>query len=70
MLNLNSSRERIAAALTKARYESGLTQDAVSKLTGMSPATIKRFESGKFWINLKQLVIYCDAIGVDIIRLN
>ena len=41
------------------RKELGIAQDQLAELSGMGIATIKRFESGKFWLNLKQYLILC-----------
>ena len=36
-----------------------ITKQQLADMSGMGIATIKRFESGKFWLNLKQYLILC-----------
>ena len=59
---LNESREKIAAFILKRRNELGITQAQLAEQTGMGVATIKRFESGKFWLNMKQYVLLRNAL--------
>lgn len=59
---LNESRQQIAAFITKRRNELGITQAQLAEMTGMGIATIKRFESGKFWLNMKQYVLLRNAL--------
>lgn len=54
---LNEARELISRRFADRRKELGLTQEQVAELSGLGIATIKRFESAKFWIGLKQLLI-------------
>jgi len=59
---LNESREKIAAFIKNRRNELGISQAALAEETGMGIATIKRFESGKFWLNMKQYILLRDAL--------
>lgn len=59
---LNDSRINIAAAIQKRRNELDISQAALAEQTGMGIATIKRFESGKFWLNMKQYVLLRNAL--------
>lgn len=59
---LNESREKIAAFIANRRNELDITQAQLAEMTGMGIATIKRFESGKFWINMKQYVLLRNAL--------
>lgn len=59
---LNESRQQIAAFILNRRNELGITQAQLAELTGMGIATIKRFESGKFWLNMKQYVLLRNAL--------
>lgn len=56
---LIEARAMISGFLQNRRKELGITQDELAQLSGMGVATIKRFESGKFWLNLKQYLILC-----------
>lgn len=56
---LLSAREMISGFLRNRREELGITQQELADNSGMGIATIKRFESGKFWLNLKQYLILC-----------
>ncbi|MDQ3535232.1 MAG: helix-turn-helix transcriptional regulator [Bacteroidota bacterium] len=60
---LNEARTMIASFLANRRKELGFTQIELASITGMGEATIKRVESGKFWINLKQYLILCQALN-------
>lgn len=59
---LNESREKIAAFIANRRNELDITQAQLAEMTGMGIATIKRFESGKFWLNMKQYVLLRNAL--------
>lgn len=59
---LNESRQQIAAFIQNRRNELGITQAQLAGMTGMGIATIKRFESGKFWLNMKQYVLLRNAL--------
>lgn len=56
---LQEARQLISGFLLNRRKELGITQDELAELSGMGVATIRRFESGKFWLNLKQYLILC-----------
>lgn len=59
---LNESRQKIAQAVQQRRNDLGISQAALAEQTGMGIATIKRFESGKFWLNMKQYVLLRNAL--------
>ena len=56
---LEEARELISRRFVDRRNQLGLSQQDVADRSGMGIATIKRFESAKFWIGLKQLLILC-----------
>lgn len=56
---LLEARDLISGFLKSRREELGMTQKELADNSGMGIATIKRFESGKFWLNLKQYLILC-----------
>lgn len=56
---LTEARSLISGFLKQRRQELEITQEQLAELSGMGIATIKRFESGKFWLNLKQYLILC-----------
>ena len=56
---LLSARRLISEFLKARREELGITQAELAEMSGMGIATIKRFESGRFWLNLKQYLILC-----------
>lgn len=58
-LLLNEARKLISGFLKSRREELGITQAELAEASGMGIATIKRFESGRFWLNLKQYLILC-----------
>lgn len=64
---LEQDRESISRSLVKRRKELGMTQDELAAKSGMGIATIRRFETAKFWIGLKQLVILCRCLQCSII---
>jgi len=59
---LNESRQQIAAFIQNKRNELGISQAVLAEQTGMGIATIKRFESGKYWLNMKQYILLRDAL--------
>lgn len=56
---LLEARNMIAGFFVARRKELGMTQEQLAELSGMGIATIRRFESGKFWLNLKQYLVFC-----------
>lgn len=56
---LIEARALISGFLKSRREELGITQQELAEISGMGIATIKRFESGRFWLNLKQYLILC-----------
>lgn len=56
---LLEARNMISGFLRKRREELGMTQEELAEVSCMGIATIKRFESGRFWINMKQYLILC-----------
>lgn len=50
---LLKARITISGFLKNRREELGITQTQLAEMTGMGIATIKRFESGKFWLIMK-----------------
>ena len=58
---LQEARELISLRFAERRKELGITQEKAAELSGLGIATIKRFESAKFWIGLKQLLMLCHA---------
>ncbi len=62
---LNTTWEQISGLLAARRRELGITQEELAAATGMGVATIKRFESGKFWIGLKQFIVLCHHLQLQ-----
>jgi transcriptional regulator with XRE-family HTH domain len=56
---IEGARDMISGFLTSRRKELGITQEQLADMSGMGVATIRRFESGRFWLNLKQYLILC-----------
>lgn len=56
---LLEARGLISGFLRQRREELGMTQQELADLADMGIATVKRFESGRFWLNLKQYLILC-----------
>lgn len=56
---LDTARELISLRFAERRKELGITQEELANMTGLGVATIKRFETNKFWIGTKQLLILC-----------
>lgn len=59
---LSEARLKIAGFIQNRRNELGISQAALADQTGLGIATIKRFESGRFWLNMKQYVILRQAL--------
>lgn len=62
---LNDTRARLSGIVRDRRIGLQMTQEQVAELTGMSVRTVKRFESGKFWLNMKQYVLLCEALQLE-----
>jgi transcriptional regulator with XRE-family HTH domain len=62
---LIEARKMYAGFLANRRKELGITQEQLAAASGMGIATIRRFEGGKFWINLKQYLIFCHCLKCE-----
>ena len=58
-------REAFAAEMRVARARRGVTQSELAKSAGMSRATIARLEAGERSVDMSQLFLLCEALGVD-----
>jgi len=63
---LHEKRMEISQAIRTARLERQISQATLSEKTGLGIATIKRFESGKYWLGTKQLILICKSLDVKI----
>ncbi|MDD4291970.1 MAG: helix-turn-helix domain-containing protein [Clostridia bacterium] len=61
---LYEARKLIAGFIVARRRELGITQEQLAEKCGVGIATIKRLELGKFWLNLKQLLIICHSLDL------
>ncbi len=61
---LLEARKLIAGFIADRRIELKMTQEELAEKTGLGIATIKRFEAGKFWINLQTLIVICNALDM------
>lgn len=61
---LNDTRVKLASIIKSAREEQGISQGALATITGMGIATIQRFESGRFWLNMKQYILLRAALNL------
>lgn len=65
---LNKSRQKIAQTIKKRREELGILQTDLAEKTGMGVATISRFESGRFWLNMKQYILLRNALDMPDVK--
>ncbi len=61
-----SDRQRIISALTAARIEKGLSQQALADMIGTKRSNICRLEAGGQNISLDTLLKISDALGKDV----
>lgn len=61
-LVLLEARKMIAGFIRNRRIELKMSQEELAEKTNLGIATIKRFEAGKFWINLQTLLIICNSL--------
>jgi ribosome-binding protein aMBF1 (putative translation factor) len=59
---LNKARNKIAEHIKNKREELGMSQQDLADKTGFRLNTIKNFEAGKFWLNLKDYIVIRDAL--------
>lgn len=62
---INEARAKIAGLFREKRLALNVTQSQLAEETGMGIATIQRFESGRFWLNSKQLVILARRLEIE-----
>ena len=53
------ARKLIAEFLKNRREELNISQQELADKSGMRVTTMDRFESGRFWLDLKQYLIIC-----------
>lgn len=54
----------VGALIARARRDAGLTQEAVARLAGISPAsTLGQLECGYYWPSVQRLLAIAKAIG-------
>lgn len=63
-LVLLEARKIIAGFIRNRRVQLKMSQEELAERTNLGIATIKRFEAGKFWINMKTLLIICNALSM------
>lgn len=63
---LNDTRLKIASKIKTTREAAGISQADLAEKTGLGIATIKRFESGRFWLNMKQYIILRNELGLTV----
>lgn len=61
---LLEARKLIAGFISQRRKELKMTQEELAQKTNLGIATIKRFEAGKFWINLQTLLVICNSLDM------
>lgn len=61
---LLEARRMIAGFIRNRRIELKMSQEELAEKTQLGIATIRRFEAGKFWINLQTLLIICNALNM------
>ena len=59
---LLEARRMIAGFIRNRRIGLKMSQEELALKTNLGIATIKRFEAGKFWINLQTLLIICNSL--------
>lgn len=59
--------EEIAAAISSARNELGLTQKELAKLSGVSQANISKFETGSSCPHISTLKKLADGLGKKLV---
>lgn len=57
--------DHIAVRIRNRREKLGITQDKLTVMSGISIATIKRFENFKTTLNMKQYVALCKALELS-----
>lgn len=68
-MDKDQKRQSVAAILTAARKDKGLTQEQLGDLVGFSANTIARIEACRFSPNADQLYALCEALDITI-KLN
>lgn len=56
---LDEAGNYIAGFIRSRREELGMTQQELADKCGIGLRTVIRLESGKFWLNTKQLIVIC-----------
>lgn len=65
-LDIPNERQRIISALTSARMEKGISQQALADAVGTRKSNICRIESGGQNISLDMLLKITNALGLDV----
>lgn len=64
------TRKNLAASLTVARNEAGLTQEQLKDITGLSQSQICRLEGGRLNMCIDDLALVADAYGYKIVAIK
>lgn len=66
----NLNRLRIGQSIATIRKEKGLTQEQLSKMTGLDRANIGKVENGRYNVSIDILGKICEALGcrIDIVE--
>jgi transcriptional regulator with XRE-family HTH domain len=63
---LFEARKIIAGLIRNRRIELKMSQEELAEKTNLGITTIKRFEAGKFWMNLKTLIEISEALKLKL----
>lgn len=64
---LDVARKQIGICIEKRRLELVISIDELALMTKLGSNTIRRVESGSFWIGTKQLIIICAVLNIDLL---
>jgi transcriptional regulator with XRE-family HTH domain len=58
------TKEKLSAYIKRNRLNNSISLQNMAKQIGVTPEALCRMESGKYWINSKNLFAICEVLGI------
>jgi transcriptional regulator with XRE-family HTH domain len=61
------TKEKLSSFIRKNRLNNSISLQDMAKAIGVTPEALCRMESGKYWINSKNLFAICEVLEIKIL---
>jgi DNA-binding XRE family transcriptional regulator len=62
------TKEKLSSYIRTQRINNAISLQQMAKAIGVTPEALCRMESGKYWINSKNLFAICEVLGIKILE--